>query len=170
MPDVYVFPGGRVDRGDARQPVASELRPAVAAQIARSTPSSSRARALAVAAVRETHEETGLLLGDRDGSGIRPALAKLDFVARAITPALNPIRYHARFFMADGEGLEGRLRSNGELLDLAWLPIPKALELNIIDVTEFVLQEVASRLDGTAAGGLPLVSYRGEARRIRRQR
>jgi len=169
MPDVYVFPGGRVDRTDATRPAASELRPAVAAQVGRSASSSSRARALAVAAVRETYEETGLLLGERDANGIRPALAKLDFVARAITPALNPIRYHARFFLADGEGLGGRLRSNGELLDLAWLPIPKALELNIIDVTEFVLQEVASRLAGTAAVGLPLVSYRGEARRIRRQ-
>ena len=118
MPDVYVFPGGRVDPSDATQPAASELRPSVAARLARSTASPGRARALAVAAVRETFEETGLVLGHRDGGGIRPALAALDFVARAITPADNPIRYHARFFLADGEALEGELRSNGELLDL----------------------------------------------------
>lgn len=169
MPDVYVFPGGRVDRSDASQPAASELRPDVAARLAQTASNPARARALAVAAVRETFEETGLVLGHRHDSGIRPALAALDFVARAITPALNPIRYHARFFLADGEALEGDLRSNGELLDLAWVPIPKALELNIIDVTEFVLREVTSRLDGTAASGVPLVCYRGESRQIRRQ-
>ncbi len=169
MPDVYVFPGGRVDSNDATRPAASELRPDVAARLARTTSNPARARPLAVAAVRETFEETGLVLGHRDASGVRPALAELDFVARAITPAHNPIRYHARFFLADGEVLGGDLRSNGELLDLDWVPIPKALELNIIDVTEFVLQEVASRLDGAAAPGVPLICYRGESRQIRRE-
>lgn len=169
MPDVYVFPGGRVDRSDAIHPAASELRPSVASRVARTTASPARARALAVAAVRETFEETGLVLGEREGAGIRPALAPLEFVARAITPAHNPIRYHARFFLADAEGLEGSLRGNGELLDLAWVPIPKALGLDIIDVTEFVLQEVASRLEGRAAPGVPLVSYRGLSRQIRRE-
>lgn len=169
MPDVYVFPGGRVDPSDARVPTSSELRREVAAQLARSTAVPARVRALGVAAIRETFEETGLVLGDRDAGGIRPDLAQLDFVARAITPAHNPIRYHARFFLADGEALEGDLRSNGELLDLAWVPIPKALELNIIDVTEFVLEEVASRLAGTAVPGVPLVCYRGGTRQIRRE-
>lgn len=168
MPDVYVFPGGRVDPADATQPVESELRPRVAARLERTTRRPSAARALAVAAVRETWEETGLVLGELAEEGMRPALAPLDFVARAITPARNPIRYHARFFLADGEALTGSLRSNGELLDLAWVPIPKALELNIIDVTEFVLEEVASRLAGTAPSGVPLVTYRGAARSIRR--
>ncbi len=169
MPDVYVFPGGRVDPSDATRPAASELRPAVAARLARTTSNPGRARALAVAAVRETFEETGLVLGHRDRSGVRPSLAELDFVARAITPAQNPIRYHARFFLAGGEALGGDLRSNGELLDLSWVPIPKALELNIIDVTEFVLQEVALRLDGAAAPGVPLVCYRAGSRQIRRE-
>ena len=68
-----------------------------------------------------------------------------------------------------GEVVGGDLRSNGELLDLDWVPIPKALELNIIDVTEFVLQEVASRLDGTVAPGVPLICYRGGSRQIRRE-
>jgi 8-oxo-dGTP pyrophosphatase MutT (NUDIX family) len=168
MPDVYVFPGGRVDRGDASCPVASELRPRVAARLARSTPGPRRARALAVAAVRETWEETGLLLGELEGAGIRPSLAPLEFVARAITPSQNPIRYHARFFLADGAELGGVLRGNGELLDLAWVPIPEALELPIIDVTAFVLREVASRLAGGAPRGVPFVHYHGAARRIRR--
>jgi len=168
MPDVYVFPGGRVDPSDAIRPVASELRRPVARRLERTVPRPARARALGVAAVRETFEETGLVLGDVGADGLRPALAPLEFVARAITPALNPIRYHARFFLADAADARGRLRGNGELLDLAWVPIPKALELNIIDVTEFVLREVSSHLCGTAEEGVPLVSYRGTARFVRR--
>lgn len=167
MPDVFVFPGGRVDRGDATRPALSELQPRVLAKLARTT-TPGRARALAVAAVRETFEETGLVLGERDGEGVRPGLQHLDFVARAITPAQNPIRYHARFFLADASALSGELRGNGELLDLEWVPIPKALELNIIDVTAFVLREVASHLEGRVEPGVPLVHYRGAARCIRR--
>jgi 8-oxo-dGTP pyrophosphatase MutT (NUDIX family) len=169
MPDVYVFPGGRVDRSDAIAPATSELRPQVAAKLEQTTSRvKARARALGVAAIRETFEETGLVLGEHGRQGLRPSLGHLDYVARAITPAGNPIRYHARFFLADAEALEGELRSNGELLDLAWLPIGKALELNIIDVTEFVLREAASHLAGCAEPGVPFVHYRGSARRIRR--
>lgn len=167
MPDVYVFPGGRVDPSDATNPVASELRPEVARQLQRSAPPP-RARALGVAAVRETFEETGLVLGRRAGDVLRPELGRLHFVARAITPSHNPIRYHARFFLADGETVSGALRSNGELLDLAWLPIARALELNIIDVTQVVLREVAARLAGEVPAGVPLIHYRAGAQRIRR--
>ena len=35
MPDVMVFPGGRVDPGDAAAPAASELRPEVLAALSR---------------------------------------------------------------------------------------------------------------------------------------
>jgi len=167
MPDVYVFPGGRVDPADARRESASELRPDVAAQLEACTPAA-RARALAVAAIRETFEETGLVVGEESGGALRPGLASLDYVARAITPATNPIRYHARFFRVDGTEARGTLRSNGELLDLAWVPIPDALQLNIIDVTAFVLREVAAHLEGCAPAGVPLVHYRGIRQQITR--
>jgi 8-oxo-dGTP pyrophosphatase MutT (NUDIX family) len=167
MPDVYVFPGGRVDRGDASLPAASELRAPVAAALAAHA-GGARGRALAVAAVRETFEETGLLLGRRAGATVSPDLRRLVYVARAITPTASPIRYHARFFQADAAALSGRLRGSGELLDLAWLPIPRALELPIIDVTGFVLHEVARRLSGRSVRGLPLCHYRGTELRVRR--
>src|SRR5271170_8366073 len=62
MPDKWVFPGGRIDPSDFRAPVASELRPNVAARLNKTAPPK-RARALALAAIRETFEECGLLLG-----------------------------------------------------------------------------------------------------------
>ncbi len=61
LPDKWVFPGGRIDRADFAVPAATELRPDVAALLERSAPAR-RARALACAAIRETFEETGLLL------------------------------------------------------------------------------------------------------------
>src|SRR5271154_3830318 len=61
MPDKWVFPGGRVDRSDFHAPYATDLRPEVAAKL-HLTAAPRRARALALAAVRETFEEAGLLL------------------------------------------------------------------------------------------------------------
>ena len=61
MPNAYVFPGGRVNSSDSRAIPSSELRSGVAKMLERAaTPA--RARAIAVAAVRETFEETGLLV------------------------------------------------------------------------------------------------------------
>jgi len=141
LPDVYVFPGGGVDRGDHRVAPRTALRPEVAQLLARSA-RHARARALAVAAVRETWEETGLALGAVEDGVLRPDLHALDHIVRAITPTASPIRFHARFFVADGDRLEGRLQGNGELLDLGWRPIERCLELPLADITEFVLGEL----------------------------
>jgi len=61
MPDKYVFPGGRVDPGDGRIPAITELHERSAEQLAIGT--RRKARAFALAAVRETFEETGLIVG-----------------------------------------------------------------------------------------------------------
>src|SRR3712207_900104 len=55
MPSKWVFPGGRVDRSDGRAPSATELKPETAARLG------PRGRAMAMAAVRETFEEAGLI-------------------------------------------------------------------------------------------------------------
>jgi 8-oxo-dGTP pyrophosphatase MutT (NUDIX family) len=160
LPDVYVFPGGRVDAGDHRVVPLSPLRAQVAHALERNaTPG--RARALAVAAVRETWEETGLALGAVAADGLHPALDALNHIVRAITPTASPIRFHARFFVADGERLEGALRGNGELLDLGWRGIDACLALPLADVTQFVLGELRAWLRAPhPPARVPLFTYR----------
>jgi 8-oxo-dGTP pyrophosphatase MutT (NUDIX family) len=166
MPDVYVFPGGGVSPGDGGRPVASPLRPAVhrALRAASRAPSP---RAVASAAVRETHEETGLRLGSLVGGELRADLSKLHYLARAITPSYQSTRYHARFFLAERGDLHGAVRSNGELLDLHWVTLEQARELPIVDVTELVLDQVALFVAG-ARRSPPLIYYRNRKPILRR--
>ncbi len=166
MPDVFVFPGGRVDPEDARVPVSAELPPLEVSRIGTQR-SPRRARMLAVAAVRETYEETGLVIGDRVRGGLRPDLESLEYIARAITPPQSPIRYHARFFMVRAERVTGRIRSNGELLGLRWLSFAQASALPIIEVTQLVLEEAQYRLSRDRFRGIPLISYRNGAVQLR---
>jgi 8-oxo-dGTP pyrophosphatase MutT (NUDIX family) len=168
MPDVFVFPGGRVDPDDARIPVQSELPSREVRRIATGA-TSRRARMLGVAAVRETFEETGLLIGDRVSGRLRPDLECLEYIARAITPRESPIRYHARFFMARAERVAGRVRSNGELLDLRWVSFEQASKLPIISVTQSVLEEAQYRLSRKPFRGVPLFFYRNGALQRRYQ-
>ena len=165
MPDYYVFPGGRLDAQDYRIMPLSPLKPNVERLLCDSC-RPRQAQALAVAAVRETYEETGLVLGEVSNESILPSLEPLDYVLRAITPPASPIRFHARFFAAEARFLKGHLKSNGELLDLDWRPIGECLRLPIADVTEFLLQQFGER-KGEAAQGVPLFSFRGGVARVR---
>ena len=184
MPQRWVFPGGRVDPGDARVKPATPLREDVALRLAQCTPSPSRARALAVAAIRETFEEVGLLLGkpaqapkdvpkewlgflDR---GLAPALDELELVMRAITPTFSPKRFDARFFIADADKAEGKLAGSGELEEIQWVTIEEAIALPLADVTEAVVRQVQRALlhpERVRADPVPLYCYRGRTRVIR---
>src|SRR6516162_2844813 len=75
MPGKFVFPGGRVDKSDNRVPVAAPIPKALEANLLKGSPkiSGSRAKSLAVAAIREACEETGLCLG-RKADGAAPKL------------------------------------------------------------------------------------------------
>ena len=162
MPHLYVFPGGRIDAGDARVPCPRPLRPEVEAKLTKSA-TAARARALAMTAVRETFEETGLILGEPTAVPIRtrsphwqpffgldlvPALDKLDYVARAITPPNRVRRYDARFFMVDARHVSGELAGNGELEDLRWVNLEAANRLALSPITELVLNLLRRRLSG----------------------
>src|ERR1700754_2818960 len=78
MPGKFVFPGGRVDATDNRIPVAAQIPKALEKKLTGGSPkiAASRARALAVAAIREACEETGLCLG-KPVKGAAIAAAKL---------------------------------------------------------------------------------------------
>ena len=152
VPHHYVFPGGRLDAGDRTAAVKTRLRAEVEQQLcSHCTPG--MAQALAVAAVRETLEETGLALGQAGGF----ELHRLDYWLRAITPSSSPIRFHARFFAAEAKHFCGTLQSNGELLDLDWRPVAECLKLPIVDVTEFLLRGLAA---GQGFADAPLFSFR----------
>jgi 8-oxo-dGTP pyrophosphatase MutT (NUDIX family) len=131
LPNVYAFPGGRVDSCDRSEiplktliHIDSTLQPS------------------AMAAVRETWEETGIALGRLDAGRFSPDLSGLRYLCRAITPAESPIRFHARFFLQDVTGLPVTLGGSGELLDLAFRPLDAALRMPLADITEFVLTQI----------------------------
>ena len=68
MPGKFVFPGGRVEPEDRRMAAAGALDPFVEAKlnVRVPRPSPGFARAIALAAIRETFEETGLAIGVAD--------------------------------------------------------------------------------------------------------
>lgn len=162
MPDVMVFPGGRVDPDDHRQPAISELQPVARAMLERrATPA--RARALGIAAARELFEETGLVLGERRGDGVAADLAALHYVCRAVTPGGRPIRFNARFLAAPAEAVHGEIAGSGELERLGWFTPEQAHRHRVADITGKVLVEFLDWLEMTPSlrQARELVVYRG---------
>lgn len=164
MPQRHVFPGGRVDGHDARVRSATEMTPTVAGQLARTTPRG-RGRSIAVAAVRETFEETGLVIGAKDprphrppprgwqpffATGMAPRLDCLLYIARAITPSFRPVRFDARFFMVNAAHVQGKVRGSGELEDLDWISLGNTGDLELAQVTRAILDYAAELLSGRA--------------------
>ena len=75
LPGKFVFPGGRVEVDDRRVPVTGALDAYDEARLMRRVARASRlkARAFAVAAIREAFEETGLMIGRKvDGPPTLP--------------------------------------------------------------------------------------------------
>jgi 8-oxo-dGTP pyrophosphatase MutT (NUDIX family) len=166
MPEKYVFPGGRVDRLDGRAKALSELDQLCELKLRKS--SRRLPRALALTAVRETFEETGLIVGspaELEGpyppgwegfynQGVAPCLKGMMFFGRAVTPPYRPRRFDARFFYGFAEDLliDERAPVDGaELSDLQWVTLDDAMALDLPSVTRFMLGEMAERLDPTRA-------------------
>jgi len=139
MPNRLVFPGGAVDEADFSAPAAAALRPEVALRL-EAAAEPALARALAAAVAREFFEETGLTLGTP------PRLDVLDYLCRAVTPPVSPMRFDARFFVADAAAAAGTLAGSGELEDLRFIPVEEALALDLANVTRGVLQQLLSWL------------------------
>ncbi len=160
MASKWVFPGGRIDRADFTAASATEPNPAARARLEAEL-GPRRARALALTCVRETFEETGLILGrpapfavvpgpwrEFRAAGALPDLAALTYIARAITPPGRTRRFDARFFMADASRLLASepTAGSGELDEIAWLPLEQTQSFDLPAITRFVLAELAARL------------------------
>jgi len=183
MPDKWVFPGGRVERTDAVAPAATELHPDADEKL-RLANRRRQPRAFALAAIRETFEEAGLVVGRKGACGAAPdgwrayaahdaapELHKLAFVCRAITPPYRPRRFDARFFLGDAEDvlLDDRPVKDGEeLLDTRWFSFDDAERLDLPSVTRFVIGEVRARLAGEATGGPPFLRWSRNSHRMDR--
>jgi 8-oxo-dGTP pyrophosphatase MutT (NUDIX family) len=182
MPGVYVFPGGAIDPPD-RVPWSVETgTEALAPKLAR----------CARAALRETWEEVGVLVGRPAGPatapppplptpapkssaieqayrarGLAAAMDVLTYVGRAITPSFSSRRFNTRFFLADGGSVSGEPTASAELEDVRWHRVGTGdLEDGLRDVTRFMLARAMAMRSGTAAGAPPLFYWGGNARRI----
>ena len=149
MGGAYVFPGGRVDAGDAVSTPAAAAGVAGLEQVNRCADLSRDVEAaFRVAAIRELLEEAGLLLARREGRIVDAATAAairrsppgevpfavhaasygvtlaLDVVmpfAHWVTPPVEIRRYDTRFLMAQVPPAQDASHDDGETTALEWL-------------------------------------------------
>jgi 8-oxo-dGTP pyrophosphatase MutT (NUDIX family) len=180
MPGKFVFPGGRIEPLDRVMPALSELHTDTQRKLLERVANATveYARAFALAAVRETAEETGLLLGvkrdeapatpgeiwaDFAKAHVFPDLAHVHFIARAITPPRRPRRFDTRFFTADASAIahkiEGVVGPDSELVELTWVPIEQATHLDMPTITGVVLEELLARVAAGMGHNLPVPFY-----------
>jgi 8-oxo-dGTP pyrophosphatase MutT (NUDIX family) len=185
MPGKFVFPGGRIEPADRTMAAASELDPDMQAKllIRSSTPNvgPDYARGLALTAIREVFEETGLLLGVKREPppsipselwggfaqhSIYPDLEHLFFVARAITPPSRPRRFDTRFFTTDAQmiahRIDGIISPDSELVELVWAPLSEAKHFDLPPVQQVVLEELDARVAAGMGHDLAVPFYRWE--------
>lgn len=181
VPGKFVFPGGRVEPSDRKMPFATSLHERHTARLLNKLkrPSAAKAVAFALAAVRETYEETGMMLGTRSAAPIAapagpweafartqiiPDLGAIHFVARAITPTNRPRRFDSRFFAADISAVahraEGFVGPDAELVELVWLPITEASRLDMPRITTIVLEDLRDRIAAGMNHDHPVPFYR----------
>lgn len=166
MPNKFVFPGGAVDATDAQVPLAAPVNALCHGRLCDDA-EPSLAHAIAVAAIRELWEETGLVLGRKGAweggvpadwqtfaaTGHLPDASALQFVFRALTPPGRPRRFDARFFLVDAEDIASDPddfdAACDELSHLQWVPLSRARSFDMPFITEVVLAEVAARARDT---------------------
>jgi 8-oxo-dGTP pyrophosphatase MutT (NUDIX family) len=173
MPGVYVFPGGAIDPPDGIAWSVETGTETLGPKLARS----------ARAAMRETWEEAGVLIGRPGGwpsapsarapierayieRGLMAAMDLLTYVGRAITPSHSFRRFNTRFFLGDDSNLFGAPMASEELEDVGWHPIGREALASFRDVTRFMLARAIALREGTASGEAPLFYWAKNARRI----
>lgn len=149
MAGAHVFPGGRLDKSDASPSACALLAAGVAdlqARLGEALPPT-HAAGLFIAAIRETFEEAGLLLGSlgagwamedarkavAGGAQFITLIGRLDAAAlvpwvRWVTPEVSPKRFDARFFLARApEGQEPKVDGR-EATEGLWITPRQALK------------------------------------------
>jgi 8-oxo-dGTP pyrophosphatase MutT (NUDIX family) len=174
MPGVYVFPGGAIDPPDrvawSVESGAEALPPRLAGA--------------ARAAIRETWEEVGVLVGEPADAlpanppagapierafrerGLAATIDRLVYVGRAITPSHSFRRFNTRFFLGDGALVFGEPTASDELEDAGWRRIEQGMLDGFRDVTRFMLARAIALREGAAEGAAPLFYWAKNARRI----
>ena len=164
------MPGGRVDAADLRVQCQDALADSEAGKLLQGIkghPASGadgirRVNAIALAAIRETYEETGLLLGAKAiapapattplwqkffDHGVTPRLSAITFLARAITPPGKPRRYDTRFFCVAAEEIALKTADqDGELTETHWLTLEEAKTFDLPTIQRAILEDLADRL------------------------
>ena len=135
MPNRLVFPGGAVDKADMKAPFKTPMSEHTA-RLLRKDASPALAHGIASAAARELQEETGLTLGEP------AALDGLEFLARAVTPPENPIRFNARFLVVAADRVSGTIGGDGELDNLRYYGLAEAMAMDLALPTRRVLERL----------------------------
>jgi 8-oxo-dGTP pyrophosphatase MutT (NUDIX family) len=165
MPGKYVFPGGRVDRSDARVPVARPLAPELEALLMKRVPRPSpvKARALALSAIRETFEETGIMVGE---PGTDPLLASKGAwsasIRAKVLPDLSALQLTGSMlgFSLLMQALDGVTGPDAELIEHVWMSLQQAARLDLPAVTRVMLEELDVRIAAGFRQNLPVPFYR----------
>ena len=172
MPNIYVFPGGRVDFADRYGPVGLDYQDDtldLLMQQMRGRTTALRAQMMGLAAIRETFEEVHLKIGietdtvHKTGnpswsafckSGLKADLSKLAYIARAVTPPGQNRRFDTRFFMADVSTYldSQQAQSSEELEDVRWVTFEQTKELPLHFITKRILLSAKSALEGRNSG------------------
>jgi 8-oxo-dGTP pyrophosphatase MutT (NUDIX family) len=181
MPGKFVFPGGRIEPTDHKMAFANPLNDSHVKRLMQHVqhPSPAKTLAYALAAIRETHEETGIMLGVPSDkpvtapsdawasfaeAGIVPDLSAVHFITRAITPPKRPLRFDSRFFAADVTAIarrdDGFVGPDKELVELVWMPITEASQLDMPGITAVALEELQDRIDSGMSFDHPAPLYR----------
>ena len=190
MPGVFVFPGGRLETTDADVPHSGVLSERDIERLGMlvTRPSTRRSRGLALAAIRETFEETGLRLGvasplaakghpDKNwaeflAGGMVPSLDGVRFMARAITPPGRNRRFDTRFFMRDVSDVPDlttiRPTPESELVELVWVPLDDVEKIETVEITQIILGEIRKLADAGFADTMSRALYRMRHKRFER--
>jgi 8-oxo-dGTP pyrophosphatase MutT (NUDIX family) len=178
MPNKFVFPGGAVDTADSTIVLVQPLTNKCHARLQQDS-TGPKPETLAIAAIRELWEETGLILGVREpwndapkdwrgfaDAGFRPTAKNMYFFFRAITPPGPPRRFDARFFLVNADQLSGDLddfsNASDELSHLQWVSLAEARSLNLPFITSVVLGELSGLNEINAPISVPFFKNQDE--------